>query len=128
MLFFLAAGLWFLAGAMLFYRGFRLVAGGVLLPAAGLCGGLVFFRLVFMRISSLHISRIRAIPHARPCLFSFLDWRAYGLMVVMVTSGILIRASGFFPLPLLGTFFITMGTPLMVSSLRFATAGFSDPR
>jgi len=122
-LFFVAAGIWFLAGAILLYRGTQLLPGKTLLLAVGLCGGLLFFRLVFLRISNRHITRIRVIPHARPCLFSFLDWRGYGLMTLMITGGVLVRTSGILPASVLGTFFVGMGTPLVVSSVRFAAAG-----
>jgi hypothetical protein len=85
--------------------------------------GLLFFRFLFLRISNRHISRIRAIAQERPCLFSFLDWRGYGLMTVMISGGILLRASGVVPLPVLGTFYVGMGTPLILSAVRFAAGG-----
>lgn len=127
-LFFIAAGLWLSGGAILLYRGSQLLPGNMLLLALGLCCGLLFFRLIFLGISNRHITRIRAIPHARPCLFSFLDWRGYGLMTLMITGGVLVRTSGILPASILGTFFVGMGTPLVISSVRFAVAGFRAPR
>jgi hypothetical protein len=44
-------------------------------------------------------------------------------MAVMISGGILVRASGVLSSPVLGTFSIGMGTPLVLSSLRFAAAG-----
>jgi hypothetical protein len=125
-LFFVAAGAWLTAGSILLYRGEQALGGDIMLTLCGVGGGLVFFRFLFQRITGRHIKRIRSIVHARPCLFSFLDWRGYGLMTLMISGGILVRTSGVVPPLLLGALSVGMGTPLVISSLRFAGAGLRD--
>jgi hypothetical protein len=122
---FVAAGAWLIAGMILLYRGELTLHGDPLFTAVGVAAGLVFFRFVFLRISTKHITRMRAVEHERPCMFSFLDWRGYALMTIMISGGILLRTSGLLPPPVIGTFFLCMATPLLLSSIRFAAAGFS---
>jgi hypothetical protein len=124
-LFFIAAAAWLAAGSMLLYRGGQSLHGDLLLFAGGMAAGLLFFRFLFIRIATRHIVRIRSIAHPRPCLFSFLDWRGYGLMAAMISGGIQVRTSGILSLPILGTLYVGMGTPLVLSAIRFATGGIN---
>ncbi len=125
-LFFGAACAWLTAGTILVVRGEQALAGNAPLTLCGIAGGVLFFLLLFRHIAGRHIVRIRGIVHARPCFFSFLDWRGYALMALMISGGIFLRSSGILPPLLLGTFYVGMGTPLVISSFRFARAGITD--
>ena len=114
---------WTFAGCMLFARG---IAG--LLPFAknmyfeipiGLAGGIVFFLLLFSRISKKHIKRITSIEIERPCMFSFFDVRAYILMTIMISAGVSLRVFKLVDPQILYTFYICMGVPLLMSAFRF---------
>lgn len=130
----LVAGLvWTFAGAMLLGRGsaWLIPSGDHLLLRYGtaLVGGLAFFFLLFTRISRKHVDRILGLEAEMPGLFSFFDRKAYVMMASMIGGGILLRASGLVPPPLLYTFYVTMGTPLLLSALRFyvSFAGYGKP-
>ncbi len=126
-LLFMAGAVWALAGGLLGYRGIRYVDDAALHPfvlvLVGAVGGVFFFALVFRKISARHIHRILGIKHERPCLFSFLSWRSYVLMGLMISLGILLRSAAFIPRDELGTAYVMMAVPILVSSSRFFRQG-----
>jgi hypothetical protein len=120
----LVAGLvWTFAGAMLFARGsaWLLQHGDHLIAryAIALAGGLAFFAALFSRISLKHVARIRAMDIVRPSVFSFFDSKAYMMMALMIAGGVLMRTLGLIEPSILFTFYVCMGTPLLLSALRF---------
>jgi hypothetical protein len=114
---------WTIAGAMLFGRGsiWLIASGDHLLAryAIALAAGLVFFLLLFSKISLKHITRIHAIDIVRPCIFSFFDFKGYIMMGLMITGGILLRTFRVIEPGILFTFYVCMGTPLLLSATRF---------
>jgi len=46
-------------------------------------------------------------------------------MTVMITAGITLRKSGIMPQEYLSMLYVTMGIPLLASSVRFYYTGFS---
>jgi hypothetical protein len=126
---FLAAGFaWTIAGGMLLGRGsvWLLKSGDHLAEryAIALAGGVGFFLLLFARISRRHVARIRAMSDPRPCVFSFFGLKAYVMMALMISGGILLRASKLIEPSILYTFYVFMGTPLLLSAVRFYVAFF----
>jgi hypothetical protein len=120
----LVAGLvWTFAGCMLFGRGsaWLLHYGDslVLRYAIALAAGLGFFALLFSRISRKHVRRIRAMEAARPSVFSFFDRKSYVMMAVMIAGGITLRSLNLIEPSILYTFYVCMGTPLLLSAVRF---------
>jgi hypothetical protein len=131
-LLFLASLVWACAGGILAARGYFLIMEA-LSPHAprlelGLVGGVFFFLLLFRRISARHIRRIDGLLPERPCMFSFFNWRSYGMMALMIGLGIVLRKSRLIPTDDLGTFYISMGIPLLFSSVRFAHRGLLHVR
>lgn len=122
-LFFIAAAAWTVSGAILLYRGGESLHGNLALFVCGIAAGLLFFRFLFQRIARRHILRIGSLSQQRPCCFSFLDWRGYGLTAVMISGGVLVRTAGILPLPVMGTLYVGMGTPLLLAAVRFASSG-----
>jgi len=125
-----AALVWTFAGVMLLFRGITL---NKTLPQywvveliAGLIAGLLFYRLLFNRISSKHVIRIQNLPIEQPCLFSFFNFRSYLMMFSMITLGILLRISGLVSTEFLSLMYITMGIPLLMSSFRFYQTFFNS--
>lgn len=125
-----AALVWTFAGGMLLIRGFTL---NVTLPQhwiveliAGIFAGLLFFRVLFNRISSKHVLRIQNLPIGQPCLFSFFNIRSYLTMFSMITLGIMLRKSGFVSAEYLSLMYIIMGIPLLISSFRFYQTFFNS--
>ena len=122
-LFIVAALVWTFAGSMLLFRGLMFNATlpshrGIKLMA-GVIGGLLFFRLLFNRISSKHVLRIVNLPVSRPCIFSFFNLRSYLMMFTMITLGITLRKTEVISAEYLSLMYVTMGIPLLMSSVRF---------
>lgn len=126
-LLFEAAAVWLFAGFILTYKGFNLLAGlgGInwWIAVACMCGGIGFYVLLFVRISGKHIRRIRELPRDCSCLFSFFNWKGYLMMLLMIGSGLLLRRSGIVPVIPMAYFYLFMGTPLLISAVRFLLAG-----
>jgi len=124
-----AALVWTFAGGMLLFRGFTfnetLPRHWFIELIAGIFAGLLFFRFLFNRISSKHVFRIQNLAIEHPCLFSFFNFRSYLMMFSMITLGIVLRKSGFVSPEFLSLMYITMGIPLLMSSLRFYQTFFN---
>lgn len=125
-----AALVWTFAGGMLLFRGLTL---NKTLPlhwfselVVCIVSGLLFFRLLFNRISSKHVHRILNLPIEQPCLFSFFNLRSYLMMFSMITLGIMLRKSGIVAAEYLSLMYITMGIPLLMSSYRFYLTFFNS--
>ena len=118
-----AAFVWTFAGSMLFFRGFSVLkfdsSSILMLESASIIAGICFYRFLFSSISLKHINRIRNLEAHRPCLFSFFNWRSYLMMSMMISLGVGLRLSGLVPMFYLALFYITMGTPLLISASRF---------
>jgi hypothetical protein len=122
-LLFIAALVWTFAGGMLLYKGgtifleynhlfwSRLICSAI--------GGLLFYLLLFSKISFKHTRRIVNLKNDNPCAFSFFDLKSYIVMTVMITSGILLRKSDLLAPEYLSILYITMGIPLFLSAFRF---------
>ncbi len=119
----IAALVWTFAGGMLLYRGYSLNNP---LPAYWevklllcLIAGLIFFLLLFNRISAKHIRRIRNLHQEHPGMFSFFNLKSYMMMFLMITLGVSLRKSGTIAPEYLSLLYVTMGIPLLMSSFRF---------
>jgi hypothetical protein len=122
-LLFIAAVVWTFAGGMLLYKGstlfsdfrnffwLRLISSAI--------SGVVFYLILFSKISFRHTKRIVNLENDNPCAFSFFDLKSYIMMTVMITSGILLRKSGLVAPEYLAILYITMGIPLFLSAFRF---------
>lgn len=122
-LLFIAAIVWTFAGVMLFTRGMLMM--GIdrdfyqLRLAGSLIGGVLFYLILFTRISKKHVTRIIQQTNDRPSVFSFFDAKGYVMMVGMISLGVFLRTSGIVAPFYLSILYVTMGIPLFISSLRF---------
>ena len=119
----IAGCVWTLAGGILITRGLiNLIASNHLLILEFLFGfffGIVFYLLLFARISEKHINRIKMIKIEDPCVFSFFNFRSYLLMAIMISGGITLRKLNVINPDILYSFFLSMGLPLLISASRF---------
>jgi len=122
-LLFEAALVWTFAGGMLLFRGSLMLgaSSGFTWPKIIGCilGGLLFFILVFSRISRKHIERIENLMGDHHLFYQFFNSRSYLMMVGMITMGVMLRTTLIIPLSSLSLAYITMGIPLLFSSFRF---------
>jgi len=127
-LLFEAAVVWTFAGGMLLYRGI------VMLTTSGsfswmkivvcLCSGLLFFRFVFLKISRKHINRITNLNGDYHLFHQFFSPKSYLMMLGMISLGIFLRKTSLVPVASLSLAYITMGIPLLLSSIRFYNSWF----
>ena len=123
-LLFVAAIVWTFAGGILLFRGFLVLKFNsttiLIEEAVSIVFGVLFYIFMFSHIAIKHIIRIQNNPIERPCLFSFFNWSSYFLMTIMISFGITLRLFGLVPIHYLSVFYIAMGTPLVLSSVRFS--------
>jgi len=85
--------------------------------AVGCLAALAIHHFGFLRVVDKNLSRILPMAGKR-CVFSFMTWKSYLLVVVMVATGIALRHS---PLPkfYLAMLYIGIGAALILSSVRY---------
>jgi len=119
----LIAGLiWIAVGSMLLgfsYFWLRDAGNDIFMWTAG--SGIVISLFVhhfgFLRVVDNNLGRILPMQGKR-CVFSFMTWKSYILVLVMVATGILLRLS---PIPrtYLSVLYIGIGAALILSSIRY---------
>jgi hypothetical protein len=83
----------------------------------GFTAALLVHHFGFLRLVDRNLRRILA-REGKKCFFSFIPWKSYLLVMVMAGTGSLLRHSPF-PKPWLAALYITIGTALILSSLRY---------
>jgi len=78
---------------------------------------LLVHHFLFLKIVDKNIARILPMVEKK-CLFSFITWKSYMIIIVMVTMGTLLRHSTF-PKQYLAILYVGIGLALMLSSLRY---------
>jgi hypothetical protein len=123
MLLFEAALVWTFAGVMLLTRGGLMLetsSGFSWIKVIACIGfGLVFFKLVFSNISRKHVNRIKNLLGVQHRFYEFFNSRSYLMMLGMISLGIFLRKTSIISLASLSLAYITMGIPLLLSSIRF---------
>ena len=78
---------------------------------------IIIYRYALSRIVKRNLSRI--LPHTeRRCLFSFMPWRSYLMIPLMVLMGSLLRHSAI-PKPYLAPLYVGMGVALLAAGVRY---------
>lgn len=83
----------------------------------GFLGALVIHHFGFLRLVDKNLARIIPMEGKR-CVFSFMPWKSYILIMVMIFMGFLLRHS---PIPklYLAGLYTAIGTALILSSVRY---------
>lgn len=122
-LLFEAAIVWTFAGGILLFRGSLMLDASASFSwfkiIACIGSGLIFFILVFSKISRKHINRITTLPGNHHRFYEFFNSRSYLMMAGMISLGVFLRKTSIVPLASLSLAYITMGIPLLLSSFRF---------
>lgn len=120
-LLFVAAFMWIVVGILLLslaYTWLHRAAGhSFLIIACGVGSALVIHHFGFLKVVDKNLARILPMEGKR-CLFSFLSWKSYLIVVVMMSMGITLRHSSI-PRPYLAGLYIAIGLALILSSLRY---------
>jgi len=121
---------------LLFLAGFMWMAVGIMLNSiaahwllgysrneswicilAGLAISLVIHHFGFLKIVDKNLGRISKMD-GKPCAFSFMSWKSYIIVAIMVAMGIMLRHSSI-PKQYLSILYIGIGTALILSSVRY---------
>ena len=121
-LLFVAGMLWISVGIMLNSMAYSWLRIERLTPAlaagaVGVVGSLFVHHFGFLRIVDRNLDRILPMEGKR-CVFSFMPWKSYILVGVMIALGVLLRHS---PIPklYLAILYTGIGTALILSSVRY---------
>lgn len=78
------------------------------------------YRLVFKKLVDRNLLRITGLKD-RPCVFSFVSWKSYLLIVTMASLGIFLRNS-IIPLEYLSVVYLGVGFAMVISGMQYFTA------
>lgn len=122
-LLFEAALVWTFAGGVLLFRGIIMLVASSGFSWSKIIGcffgGMLFFMLVFSKISRKHVKRIENLVGDHHLFYQFFNSKSYLMTGGMITMGVLLRTTLIIPLSSLSLAYITMGIPLLFSSFRF---------
>jgi hypothetical protein len=93
---------------------------GVLLAAAGLFVGSLWYKLMFQRLVIENIDRIETLSPGKGkiCVFAFQNIRSYFIVLMMMAMGALLRASGL-SRTILAPGYLAIAVALLLGSLRY---------
>ncbi|MCA1757406.1 MAG: hypothetical protein LC649_08115 [Bacteroidales bacterium] len=117
----LAGAMWMGVGIMLCNMAYRWLSdsseSAAFFYIPGIVAALVIHHFGFLRIVDRNLGRIKPMS-GRRCIFSFMPWRSYLLVAVMMTMGIVLRNSSL-PRNYLSVMYIAIGLSLFLSSIRY---------
>jgi uncharacterized membrane protein len=114
--------LWLMVGIMLngwVYSWLRTerIGYAILALIIGFVCSLLIHHFGFLRLVDRNLDRILPME-GRRCIFSFMPWKSYILIIIMIVLGFLLRHS---PIPklYLAVLYTGIGTALILSSVRY---------
>jgi hypothetical protein len=118
----LAGMIWQCVGIMLLYFAFSWLSAAskidiYLYPGAGILLALGVHHFGFLKLVDKNLERILQI-NGKKCMFSFIPWKSYLVIIVMVSMGVLLRHS-MIPKKYLAILYIGIGLALILSSVRY---------
>jgi len=117
----IAGVVWCCVGIMLSSMAFKWLCifkgNSWLFVIPGIFAALIIHHFGFLRIVTKNLGRISGLPE-RPCVFSFISWKSYLIIIVMVTMGITLRNSSL-PKQYLSVLYLGIGLALFLSSIRY---------
>lgn len=121
-LLFLAGFLWIVVGIMLLSSAYAWLSAphaknAFLLAGIGFAAAMVIHHFGFLKIVDKNLDRILPMQ-GKKCIFSFMTWKSYLLVTVMILLGIFLRHSRI-PKPYLSILYIGIGLSLILSSVRY---------
>jgi hypothetical protein len=84
---------------------------------AGFIAALIIHHFGFLKIVDKNLGRISQLP-GKPCVFSFISWKSYITIIIMVTLGITLRHSSI-QKQYLSLIYLGIGVALFLSSIRY---------
>lgn len=122
----IAGTMWWFVGIMLTVMALRWLWGynGNTLHffLSGLIAALVIHHFGFLRLADRNLERISRLP-VRSCVFSFISWKSYFLIVIMISLGVILRHSAI-PREYLSVVYMGIGLALFLSGIRYFRSSF----
>jgi hypothetical protein len=130
-LLFLAGFIWFCVGIMLLVVAYSWLSTAprtitFTLLGSGVVVALLVHHFGFLKIVDKNIQRILPMVEKK-CLFSFISWKSYLMIIIMVAMGACLRRSAI-PRPYLAILYTGIGLALILSSLRYIRVFISEIR
>ncbi|MEJ2165663.1 MAG: hypothetical protein P8X90_09050 [Desulfobacterales bacterium] len=121
-LLFLAGFMWLGVGTMLLALSYSWLdafhrSGSFLFEGIGVAAALVIHHFGFLKIVDKNLGRILPMEGKR-CVFSFLTWKSYIMVALMIAMGVMLRHSPI-PKPYLAMLYTGIGLALVLSSVRY---------
>jgi hypothetical protein len=117
----IAGTMWFGVGGMLVFlavtwlNNYRGNPWFFVIP--GFIASLLIHHFGFLKIVDKNLNRISRLP-VKPCIFSFISWKSYLIIIIMITMGITLRHSAI-PKQYLSIIYLGIGLALFFSSIRY---------
>lgn len=117
----IAGMMWCCVGLMLSFMAFHWLsdyegsAWHFAIP--GFLAAMIVHHFGFLKIVDKNLGRITRLP-AKPCIFSFISWKSYLIIIIMVTMGIGLRHSSI-PKQYLSVIYLGIGLALFLSGTRY---------
>ena len=119
---FIAGFVWICVGSALLFVGFSWLweashVNSYWFGGAGIILGLFVHHFGFLKIVDKNLARILPVDEKR-CLFSFIPWKSYLIILIMIAMGTILRHS---PIPkhFLAILYTGIGSALILSSVRY---------
>jgi len=121
-LLFLAGFVWTCVGTMLLFLAFSWLSKAsnvnrTVFASAGVVLALLVHHFGFLRIVDKNLKRILPMDDKK-CVFSFISWKSYLIIAVMIAMGTTLRRSAI-PKQYLAVVYIGIGLALILSSVRY---------
>ena len=128
-LLFLAGFVWTCVGTMLLFLAFSWLSKAsnvnrTVFASAGVVLALLVHHFGFLRIVDKNLKRILPMDDKK-CVFSFISWKSYLIIVVMIAMGAALRHSAI-PKQYLAILYTTIGLALILSSVRYVRVFFTE--
>jgi hypothetical protein len=123
----IAGIIWFGAGVMLIsfaaaWLGHYDGKGVWIYYAAGFLAAMPIHHFGFLKLADRNLARLLPLTEKR-CLFSFITWKSYLIIVIMMTMGITMRHSSI-PKQYLSVLYNGIGLGLFLSGIRYFRNSF----
>jgi len=130
-LLFVAGFTWGLVGTMLLFLAFSWLSKTsniniYLFGGVGVVLALMAHHFGFLKIVDKNLERILPMDEKK-CLFSFIPWKSYLIIAVMITVGAMLRHS-VIPKQYLAILYTAIGLALLLSSVRYMRVFFREIR
>jgi hypothetical protein len=93
------------------------IRGASIYYAAGFLAAMPIHHFGFLKIADRNLNRLLPLTEKK-CIFSFMKWRSYIIVLVMVSMGIALRHSAL-PKRYLSILYIGIGLALFLSGIRY---------